>query len=62
MNICWLLRAKRIAARPPAEAMFKMVVGIILFCALLYGIERFIGWPEWLTPNETLRVRPKPMD
>ncbi|PRY80578.1 hypothetical protein CLV80_101433 [Yoonia maritima] len=62
MNIRFLLRAKRMAARPPSEAMFKMVVGIVLLCAILYGIERFIGWPEWLTPNEIKRVRPKPMD
>ncbi|MDO6589557.1 hypothetical protein DS901_07200 [Loktanella sp. D2R18] len=60
MNIRWLIRAKRMAERPPSEAKFWLVVGIILFCALLYGIEQFFGWPEWLTPNEGQQRRAIP--
>jgi hypothetical protein len=60
MNIRWLLRAKRMAARPPSEAKFWLVVGIIVFCALLWGIEQFFGWPDWLTPNDMRRMRVTP--
>ncbi|KJZ20118.1 hypothetical protein [Loktanella sp. S4079] len=57
MNIRFLLRAKRWAARPPSEAMFKMVVGIIVFCVILFAIEKFIGWPDWLSADRIGRPR-----
>jgi hypothetical protein len=34
-----------------------MVFGIVLICAVIFGIERYIGWPDALTA-EKLRLRP----
>ena len=51
----WLLRAKRWAARPPSANRVVLVLGIIAVCLLLFGYERFFGWPEALTTD---RVRP----
>ncbi len=55
MNPRWLLRMSRWAAHPPSWARVKLVFGVILLCLLLAGIERFFGWPDWLTPAKTGR-------
>lgn len=52
MNPIWLLRAKRWAQNPPSAKKVKLVFGVIGFCLLLYLLEKAIGWPEWLTPND----------
>ncbi len=59
MSYRWLLRMKRLAQNPPSEAMVKMVLGIILLCVLLFLIERYIGWPDFLT-REPVGRRWKP--
>ncbi len=51
MNPHWLLRAKRWAQHPPSWKRIKLVFAVIGFCILLYVIERTVGWPDWLTPN-----------
>ena len=53
--IHWLLRAKRWAQHPPSPGRVRLVLAIVALCALLYGIERFVGWPEALTA-ERLRA------
>lgn len=55
MNPRWLLRAKRLAQNPPSWGRVKFVIAIILFCAALWMLERFFGWPEFLTPNDMRR-------
>lgn len=49
MNMRWLLRASRWARNPPSEKRVRLVLGVIALCLLLVGIERLIGWPNWLT-------------
>jgi hypothetical protein len=49
MNMRWLLRASRWARNPPGEKRVKLVLAVIALCLLLFGVERFIGWPDWLT-------------
>lgn len=49
MNPRWLLRAKRWAQKPPSTAQVLLVLGIIAVCLLLVAVERWIGWPDWLT-------------
>ena len=51
MNIRWLLRAKRLAQNPPSWRKVKFVFYILAFCVLLFVIERYVGWPDWLTTN-----------
>ena len=53
MNLRWMVRAARWARNPPSEKMVKLVFGIIAAGLVLVGIEYFIGWPEWLTVNDT---------
>lgn len=47
----WFMRASRWARNPPSAKRVKFVLAIIALCALLFVIERTLGWPEWLTPN-----------
>ena len=56
----WLWRAKRWAARPPSEKKVKMFLALLAVLLIIAGIERFIGWPEWMTLQPTGRnvVRP----
>ncbi len=51
MSYRWILRMKRLAQNPPSEARVKLVLGIIAVCVLLYLIERFYGWPDFLTSD-----------
>lgn len=56
MNPRWFLRMSRMAHKRPSERKFKLVVGVIVFCLILYGIERVFGWPDWLTANRPRRT------
>ena len=49
MNYTWLLRMAKWARNPPSEARVKLIIGVILICLALVGIEYFVGWPDWLT-------------
>lgn len=49
MTLTWLLRAARWVRNPPSEARVKLVVGVVLACLVLAGIEWLWGWPDWLT-------------
>lgn len=49
MYLGWLVRASRWARNPPSMGRVKLVLGIIAFCALLFLVERYIGWPDALT-------------
>lgn len=48
-----LMRMSRWARKPPSEARVKMVLGILVACLLLFAIERLVGWPDWLTLENT---------
>lgn len=53
----WLLRMTRWARNPPSLRRVVMVLGIVVVCLVLFGIERFWGWPEALTPDGGRRGR-----
>jgi hypothetical protein len=44
-----LLRAKRLAQHPPPMWKIKLVIGIIALLVTIAAIERFVGWPDWMT-------------
>ncbi len=50
MRLIGLVRMAKWARRPPSEARVKLVLAVIVLCLLLFGLERVVGWPEWLTP------------
>ena len=59
MNLRHLMRMSRWARNPPSAARVKLMAAIVVFCLLLYAIERWIGWPEALTTSMTRgRLRP----
>ncbi len=45
----FLLRAKRLAQNPPPLWKVKLVIGVIVVLLAVAGIERFVGWPEWMS-------------
>lgn len=49
MYLAWLVRASRWARNPPSMGRVKLVLAIIAVCALLFLVERYVGWPEALT-------------
>ena len=51
MNARWLLRMAKWGRNPPSERRVIFVFAIIGVCILLFAIERWVGWPEALTPN-----------
>ncbi|MFN3724144.1 MAG: hypothetical protein ACK4VZ_13985 [Paracoccaceae bacterium] len=55
MNPIWLLRMAKWVRNPPSWARVKLVVGVVVACFVIFGIEYFWGWPEALTVQ---RVRP----
>ncbi|WP_212523141.1 hypothetical protein [Actibacterium sp. MT2.3-13A] len=57
MSMRWLLRASRWARNPPSEKRVKLVLGVVALCLLLVALERFFGWPDWLTLEGTPRGR-----
>jgi hypothetical protein len=44
----WLIRAKRWQQNPPSWKRIKLVFGVVLACAILVGIEKTIGVPDWM--------------
>lgn len=60
MNYTWFLRMAKWARNPPSEARVKLVLGVIVICLLLVGIEHFFGWPDWLTLNNGGRAHRTP--
>lgn len=49
MNHIWLLRMAKWARHPPSARRVKLVLGIAGVCLALVAVERFVGWPDWLT-------------
>lgn len=53
-----LIRMARWAHRPPSETRVKLVFGIILFCLALFLVEYLGLWPEGLSANSSLKIKP----
>ena len=59
MHPRWLLRMAKLAHRPPSETRVKLVFGTLALCFVLFAIEYFVGWPDWLTADlPSSRMRP----
>ncbi len=51
MNHRWLLRMARWAQNPPSDKRVVFVLGIAAVCIALFLIERYVGWPDYLSPD-----------
>ncbi|MDB5664947.1 MAG: hypothetical protein JWS11_1490 [Cypionkella sp.] len=57
MNPIWLMRMARWARHPPSPGRVKLVLGVVVACLVLFGIEHFWGWPDWLAVNGQIKLR-----
>jgi len=51
MHLHHFLRMARWARHPPSARRVKLVLGVLLACAVLLLIERTIGWPDFLSAD-----------
>lgn len=60
MNLRHLMRMTRWAQNPPSTKRVILVFSVIAICLLL-GLVEYLGlWPESLSTNGNVRVRPSP--
>jgi len=59
MNPRWLLRMAKLAHRPPGEKRVLLVLGIVVLCVAVFAVERYVGWPEWMTTEPARRGWPR---
>ncbi len=52
----WLLRMSQWARKPPPLWKVLLVFGVVLACLALVGVEKFIGWPDWMTVNGQVKM------
>ncbi|MGI3167612.1 hypothetical protein ACRARG_00560 [Pseudooceanicola sp. C21-150M6] len=52
MTPLWFLRMSRWARNPPSAARVKLVLAVIALCLAIVGLEKLVGFPDWLTPND----------
>ncbi|MBV2360673.1 hypothetical protein KUH32_12875 [Thalassococcus sp. CAU 1522] len=45
----WLMRMVRWVRRPPSRQYRNMVAIVLVVCAVLFAVERWVGWPDWAT-------------
>lgn len=57
MNPRWLFRMAKWAHTPPGTQRVMLVLGIAVLCLIVFGIERFIGLPDWMTVDPTRKGR-----
>ena len=41
---------------PPSPARVRLVLGVLVVCALIAGAEYLWGWPDWLRVNGQRRA------
>ena len=59
MPLHWLLRMARWVRHPPSAGRVRLVLIVLALCLALYAVERWIGWPEALSPARLrLPLRP----
>ncbi|WP_170450157.1 hypothetical protein [Ruegeria arenilitoris] len=52
-----LLRMSRWARNPPSDQRVKLVLGLILLCLVIAGVEYMGWWPDWAT-SQPRKLRP----
>lgn len=60
MNPLWFLRLARWARHPPSLKKVMLIGAVLALCLLAVGVEKYVGWPEWLTVNGKIGRLPKP--
>jgi hypothetical protein len=55
MGPIWFIRMAQWARNPPSAKKVKLVVGVVVLCFALWGIELLGFWPEFLHVNPPAR-------
>jgi hypothetical protein len=55
VNPFWLVRMRRWVQHPPSPAKIRIVLAVVALCAALFAVERYVGWPDWLTTEPVSR-------
>ncbi len=53
----WMLRAVKWARNPPSGKMVKFVIALVLFCVLLYWVDRLFELPDWMQMERVRKPR-----
>ncbi len=53
MNWLQLLRMARWVRNPPSAKRVKFGFAVVALCLTLFAIERWIGWPDWMSVDAT---------
>lgn len=53
----FLMRLTRVARSRPTERKFWVMVVIVAIVFAVFGIERLIGWPDWMTIDRPPRYK-----
>lgn len=51
LGLHWFVRAAKWARHPPSAGRVKLVLAVIAIAVALFLVERYAGWPDWLTVN-----------
>jgi hypothetical protein len=46
-----MMRLALLFRRPPSRRRAWIILVVLAVSAVLVGIERLVGWPDWLTPD-----------
>lgn len=49
MNPRFFQKMAQIARHPPSKKTILLWIAVVGIALVLFGIERLIGWPDWLT-------------
>mgnify|MGYP006296464921 CR=1 FL=1 len=55
--IRWLLRMSQWSRHPPAGWRVKLMIGVLILCLGLAGLQKLGLWPDWLTVNGRANLR-----
>lgn len=60
MNPIWFIRMMQWVRHPPPVWKVILVLCVIAACVALFLVERYVGWPDWLTTQGGGSMKIKP--
>jgi hypothetical protein len=57
MNPNWIIRMAKWARNPPSPQRVRLVFVVVALCLIVIGVEKLIGWPDWMTVNPNIKPK-----